>query len=248
MNARLAFSKPTPDPADELRLRTAFRPAGYEGLQLKMGQFLPWLDDPAGFRESWPEEGSASAVIFFDTLEADGAERLRRTIEFAGEVGSERVVFCHNHDRQGVTPERLGQYARELSEFGRRAADRGVALSLHHHFGQPVMTAEDAQIFFDAVEGSLVGLTVDTAHLAKSGIEDLPGFIRRFAGVIDNIHLKDYADGEWRLLGEGELDLVGILAALDDIGFAEWLCVDEETDSPLDTGLTVSRDWLAAHL
>jgi inosose dehydratase len=247
VSTRIAFSKPTRDAAEEERLLGGFRAAGYDGLQLKTGQFTPWVHDADGFRARFPEPGVASALVLFDTLDDGGEERLDDVIDFAVAVGSERVVFCQNRDREGIGPEQVAELARTLSRFGRRAREHGVALSLHHHFGQPVMTPDDVRVFFDAVEDGAVGLTVDTAHLAKSGVDDLPGFIREFAPVIDNIHLKDYADGEWRLLGAGELDLDGILSALRDVGYAEWICVDEESAATLDDGLRLSREWISAH-
>lgn len=63
------------------------------------------------------------------------------------------------------------------------------------------MTREEIVRFFTATEGQTVGLTVDTAHLMKSGITDVAGIIREFHQVVDNIHAKDYADGQWRVLG-----------------------------------------------
>jgi sugar phosphate isomerase/epimerase len=248
MSMRRAFSKPTADNAQLQALMTGFRDAGYEGLQLKKGQFTPYLDDADGWQRTWGDDrGRVSALIAFDTLEPDGVARLSATVRFAERVGAERIVYCHNHPRDGVTAEQLRGFARTISELGRDAAQRGVALSLHHHYDQPVMHREDFEVFFGAVEPGTVGLTIDTAHLAKSGITDLPGFVRDFAGVIDNLHLKDFADGEWRLLGQGELPLAEILDALGDAGYPGWLCVDEESRADLETGLTVSAKWLDAH-
>ncbi|GAB3398760.1 hypothetical protein GCM10027568_36220 [Humibacter soli] len=244
---RIAFSKPTRDDAEQTTLLEGFRTAGYDGLQLKMSQFTPWLGDPEGFRSRWQEPGVASAVIFFDVPDAAGEERLAEVIDFAAAVGSERVVYCQNRTHDGVTDDVLRGYARSLSAHGRRARDKGVALSLHHHFDQPVMTPDDVRAFFGAVEDDAVGLTVDTAHLAKSGVADIPAFIAEFAGVIDNIHLKDYADGEWRLVGRGGLDLDGILGALRTAGYDGWICVDEESTTSLGDGLRLSREWMTAH-
>ncbi|BDZ44537.1 extracellular solute-binding protein [Naasia aerilata] len=229
---KIAFSKPTRDEEELATLLTGYRAEGYEGLQLKMGQFLPFVDDAEGFRSRWGDDpGTVSGLIFFDDLSDGGKERLQATIDFAGAVGAERVIFCHNRDREGVTPEVLRGFAGTLADYAQRAGDRGVRFSLHHHYGQPVMLPDDVEEFFGAADGR-IGLTVDTAHLAKSGIEDIPGFLSRFADIVDNIHLKDYAGGEWRLLGEGELDLTGILGQLRSQGFQDWLCVDEESAAP----------------
>lgn len=246
---RRAFSKPTKGDAEFVRLLTDFRTEGYEGLQLKMGQFMPFVADPDAFLESWGEDkGRVSGLIYFDTLEPEGAEGLAASIRFAEKVGSERVIFCHNHPREGVTEDDLREFARIISGYGADAAARGVALSLHHHYDQPVMHPADFEVFFGAVESGTVGLTVDTAHLAKSGIDDIPTFVRTFAPLIDNIHFKDYEDGEWRILGEGSLDLDGILDVLTESGYDGWLCVDEESTATLLVGLRASREWLDKRL
>jgi len=240
---KIAFSKPTPDLAGQRALFEEFGPAGYAGLQLKGGQYAAHLADPPAFTAAWGDDPAlTSALITMGTLDNDGVARLRQTIAFAAATGSERVVFCHDHPRDGVTHADLRSYARTLSAVGRDAAERGVALSLHHHYQQPVMHYEDFGPFFSAADH--VGLTVDTAHLAKSGVGDIPRLIRDFAPVIDNIHLKDYADGQWRLLGQGTLDFPAILAALTDINYEHWLCVDEESVAPLEEGLKVSRSYL----
>jgi sugar phosphate isomerase/epimerase len=240
---KIAFSKPTPDLAGQRALFKEFRPAGYAGLQLKGGQYAGQLADPPAFAAAWGDDPAlTSALITMGPLDETGVDRLRQIVAFAAATGAERVVFCHDHPRDGVTPADLRSYARTLSAVGRQAAEQGVALSLHHHYQQPVMYYEDFGVFFSAADH--VGLTVDTAHLAKSGIADIGRLIRDFAPVIDNLHLKDYADGQWRLLGQGTLDFKAILTALDDITYAGWLCVDEESTAPLDEGLKVSRSYL----
>ncbi len=240
---RRSFSKPVPESEID-RLVGTYRASGYEGLQLKQGQYLGHVADPDRLRARWGDDpGTFSALIVFDTLEPEGLGRLRDIVAFAAEVGSERVVFCHDHPREGVGRDELRAFAGILALEGMVARDRGVALSLHHHFGQPVMLPEDFRVFFDAV-GDTVGLTIDTAHLAKSGISDIPAFCREFASVIDNLHLKDFDGREWRLLGEGNLALADILTALDETGYAGWLCVDEESSASLDDGFRISREWL----
>lgn len=242
---RLGFSKPVA-PEQFETLLAAFGPAGYDGLQLKTGQFLPWVKEPGTFVAlTAPHPGASAVLVYYDELDDD---RLGGVIDFASEVGTEMVVFCHNRSREGVTSADRIALAEQLAVHGRRAASAGIRLSLHHHFDQPVMLPEDVREFWGAIEPGVVGLTVDTAHLAKSGVADIPGFIREFAPIIDNIHLKDYADGEWRLVGRGDLDLDGILAALADVGYDGWLCIDEESDASLDDGLRVSKTWIDEHL
>lgn len=244
---KIAFSKPTRDEAGQRELFADFRAAGYAGLQLKGGQYAGYLDDPAGFTARWgADRALTSALITMGSLDDAGVARLRQIVAFAVATGAERVVFCHDHPRAGVTAADLRSFARILSAVGREASGQGVALSLHHHDQQPVMGYDDFGVFFSAADH--VGLTVDTAHLVKSGVTDVAGLIRDFGPVIDNVHLKDYAAGEWRILGRGTLDFKEIAAALSDVSYRGWLCVDEESPAPLAEGLHASRAYLRDHL
>ncbi|WP_022885530.1 sugar phosphate isomerase/epimerase family protein [Glaciibacter superstes] len=239
---RAAISKPTA--RDETpALFAGFRTAGFEGLQLKTGQFMPWIDSPERLLEATGgDPGAVATLVYYDELD-DG--RLSSVIGFAGKVGSEMVVFCHNRSREGVTSEERIRLAEQLAEHGRRAAQLGIRLSLHHHYGQPVMLPEDVREFWGAIEPGVIGLTVDTGHLVRSGVEDIPGFLREFAPIIDNIHLKDVQGDDWCLPGEGELDLDLILDTMAEIGYGGWLCIDEESTAPLDESLRVAGRWLA---
>ncbi|WP_285025442.1 sugar phosphate isomerase/epimerase [Plantibacter sp. ME-Dv--P-122b] len=249
---RRAFSKFL-EPAEVPVLIGTFRDEGYEGLQLKGAQYADFVSDPArALDELGADPGIYSAVITGDSIDDDGRERIRATIGFAAGVGAERIVFCHGHPHLGVDADQRRAFARTLLDIAAEAGERGVAFSLHHHTDQPVMELTDFREFFDGVEPGLLGLTVDTAHLARSDIADLPGFIDEFGPHIDNLHLKDYSlpvgrDGEWRLAGQGELDLLGVLDALDRAGYTGWLCVDEESEAGLAEGLSASRTWLDAN-
>lgn len=235
---KLAFSRPTRTEAEQRQLFETYHPTGYDGLQLKAGQYLPYLETPSRFQETWGDRpGLASGLILYHPLDEEGITRLRKTITFGAQVGSERVIFVHNHPRDGVTRETLRAFADLLSDLGAEANDQGISLSLHHHYNQPVMHRDEIEAFFSMVRPGTVGLTVDTAHLVKSGIEDVPGVIRDFRSVIDNLHLKDFADGEWQVLGRGAIDFAAIFAAIREIGYDGWACADEESGGDLVAGM-----------
>ncbi|HSH78060.1 MAG TPA: TIM barrel protein [Herpetosiphonaceae bacterium] len=231
---RLAFSKPTSTADEQQLLFSNFRPVGYDGLQLKLGQYRDYIDQPQRFVEEWGHiPGIASALIFGAGLDQGGIASLRKLFAFAGAVGTDLIVFCHALSRQGLSHDDIRGFARTLSELGKEAQQHGTKLSLHHHYDQPVMHRPDFDVFFDAVDDQSVGLTVDTAHLVKSGITDVAGVIRDFGHVIDNFHLKDFADGDWRVLGQGDIDFGPIFAAIRDINYDGWLSADEESGSEL---------------
>ncbi|MCA1596720.1 MAG: sugar phosphate isomerase/epimerase [Chloroflexi bacterium] len=246
---KLAFSRPTADEQEQRRLFDGFRPAGYSGLQLKPGQYGGFIHNPAAFLREWgADPGAPAALIAGGGLEDDGIAALRDLIAFAAAVRSERIVFCHAVSRKRVGDADIRRFAGILSTLGREASSAGVRLSLHHHFDQPVMHRADFDNFFGAVSDAAVGLTLDTAHLAKSGISDIAGLVRDMSPVIDNLHLKDFAGGEFQVLGEGTIDFRPVFAAIKEIGYDGWLCADEESGGDLDAGMHACAAFLRRRL
>ncbi|GHO93538.1 hypothetical protein KSF_035860 [Reticulibacter mediterranei] len=248
---KLAFSKPTDNDTQRQQLFTSFRSQGYESLQLKYGQYSEYLHQPACFIEQWGTEASAiaSGLIVGGVLDEAGLETLRRLFQFAQVVGSERIIFCHAQSRQGLSSSDIVGFARLLSDLGKEAQERyGITLSLHHHYNQPVMYREDFAVFFDAADDRFVRLTVDTAHLVKSGITDIAGIIREYRHVIDNMHIKDIADDTFKVLGQGNIDFAPVFEALHEIGYEGWLCADEESGSDLLTALETCAHFIKQRL
>lgn len=249
---RLAFSRPTGDTAEFGTMLRSFRSVGYEGLQLKFGQYSPYLSSPEQAREDWGDvvEAADLSLIVGCDLTEEGISLLRNTIRFASGIGSELVIFCHAQERCGVAGEDIKRFAGTLSEIGKEARQRGTALSLHHHYNQPVMYLDDMRLFFDNVQQGDVGLTVDTAHLVKSGIRDAAAVIREFAHVIHNFHLKDFdmAGREFKVLGEGDIDFAPIFSSICDIGYHGWISADEESGSDLSKGMQKCYEFMAKGL
>jgi inosose dehydratase len=243
---KLAFSKPTKTPDETDLIFKSFKDYGFHGLQLKPPQYQPYLDKPEAFLEKNRScGGCASAVITGGGVDAESLNKIDQICRFARSVGTEMIVYCQGKPaRPEVTKDDLKKFARILSDAGKKSRDQGIRLSLHHHFNQPVMYHEDFKIFFDYVSDGAVGLTIDTAHLVKSEVKDIPGLIREFGGVIDNFHLKDFRSGDWQLLGQGDLDFPAIFKAIRDIKYDGWLCVDEETGTEITEAMKISASFM----
>jgi sugar phosphate isomerase/epimerase len=256
---KITFSSPTTTSSEEEVLFTNYRECGYEGLQLKAGQYLSSLHDPDGaLRAAGGDTGRFSGLIFGGGLDRVGQDTLRLVIDFATTVRSERVVFCHAFPKAHVDAADLRAFASVLSDLGSYARDHGTRLSLHHHYDQPVMFADDIRRFFGHVQPGSVGLTIDTAHMWMAGQDDVGATIEEFAGILDNVHLKDCWDdapGERRStgarqatsfmpLGQGELDFEPVFRALIGSGYSGWLCVDEESGADIAGSLKLSHDFV----
>lgn len=238
MSRKLAFSSPTFTDEENNTLFTNFRSAGYDGLQLKYAQYKAYLDEPQRFIEEWGHvTGVGAGLIAGGVLDDKNLQLLRKTFHFAESIGSEIIVFCHLIPRDGVTNEDIQRYAVILSELGREAQQHGIKLSLHHHHNQPVMHRADFDIFFDQVKDQSIGLTIDTAHLVKSGIHDISEIIHSYGNFIDNFHLKDFDNGDWKVLGRGSISFPPIFKAIKDINYGGWISADEESGGEILTGM-----------
>ncbi|HTV11969.1 MAG TPA: sugar phosphate isomerase/epimerase family protein [Acidimicrobiales bacterium] len=260
---KFAFSAPTPSISEQEVLFSQYRSNGYEGLQLKAAQYLPYLDEPeSAVRIARADPGRFSGLIFGGSLDEGGQNALRRTIDFAAQVGSERVIFWHGLPRAQASPDDVARFASVLSRLGSVAKTKGVRLSLHHHYNHPVMFPPDIELFFEHVEPGTVGLTIDTAHMWMAGQDDVGATIKQFCEVLDNVHLKDCHDNapherlssgarretSFRSLGQGEVDFDPIFAALGSVGYSGWLCVDEESGGDVAASLKSSHDFIVRRI
>jgi sugar phosphate isomerase/epimerase len=106
-----------------------------------------------------------------------------------------------------------------------------VLLALEPHFGNVLEQPEDFSAVLSACPDERLGVCVDTGHFHSAGV-DIPAFIRQFAGRIYSVHLKDHIGSRSVGIGRGEIDLPGILAALQASGYQAGLTVELEVDDP----------------
>ncbi|MBV9607868.1 MAG: TIM barrel protein [Solirubrobacterales bacterium] len=135
------------------------------------------------------------------------------------------------------------RFADGLARAVARSRERGYEPTYHHH----TATYVEAQWEIERLlEVSDVGLCLDTGHLLL-GRGDSVAAIREWAARINQVHLKDarldvleqiVAEAApvqeiWRRrafcpLGEGDIPVGEVLTALDDVGYAGWLVVEQD--------------------
>ena len=125
-----------------------------------------------------------------------------------------------------------------------RCRERGHEPVFHNETGTHVEGAGEIEQVLARTD---VRLCLDTGHLAIGG-GDPVAFLRKWHTRIDHLHLKDVAldrfagivaDGEpttaiWARevfprLGDGDVDVDGVLRAAAEVGFAGWLVVEQDT-------------------
>jgi len=130
-----------------------------------------------------------------------------------------------------------------LDRIADHAASRGVEASLHPHMGTMIETAAET---LRVLDGSHIGLCVDTGHLAAAGAD--PGaIVAADPARVRHVHLKDvdaalaarvvagslsFAEavraGMFVPLGTGDVDVAGIVAALEGAGYRGWYVLEQD--------------------
>ena len=134
-----------------------------------------------------------------------------------------------------------------LDRVADHAAGRGVEASLHPHMGTMIESGTETE---RVIEGSHIGLCVDTGHLAAAGAD--PGVIvATHASRVRHVHLKDvdgalaaqvvagsltFADavrgGMFVPLGAGAVDITGIVDTLEAAGYDGWYVLEQDVMLP----------------
>ena len=152
-----------------------------------------------------------------------------------------------------LSAEEHAVFARNAEEVARLiAGETGLRTLYHHHCAAWVETPDEIERFLGATDPDLIGLVFDTGHyvygtgVADAGDAALTG-LRRFWGRTPYVHLKDchpgvaararvegwdYAraigEGVFCELGQGSVDLAGVLAFLRAEGYDDWLTVEQD--------------------
>jgi inosose dehydratase len=201
--------------------------AGFEGVEMFDGSLMEHAAALPGEleRRSLSLAGvySGANLIYPDVLE-DELWRIRRACAAAAPLGAEHFVIGGGAQRAaGATGEDYARLAGALDEVARIARGHGLVPSYHPHMSTMAESPEQIERVLSATD---IRFCPDTGHLILGG-GDPAALIRRWAQRIDLIHLKDVdIDGGFVPLGDGVMDVDGVLAAVAEIGFDGWLTVE----------------------
>ena len=204
------------------------------------GAFCPvTLHDPARY-----EEQLAYAMDTCRLLAALGAPVL--VLAEAGDAHRERIAGRVRDADPRFSEVDWQRFAEGANEIARRAKEVGLVTAFHPHAGTYVETPREIDELMRRTDASLVELCLDTGHIFYGG-GDPVALARRDPKRIRHVHLKDvsrerYEDALARELaftaavgedvfvpvGEGAVDMKGVIGTLRDAGFDGWLIVEQD--------------------
>jgi inosose dehydratase len=205
--------------------------AGYEGTEMFDGNVVDYADRPDDLRGLLAEAGLELVSVYtganfvYEEILPDELHRVRRAAELAAAFGAEQLVVGGGARRATGTPEsdydRLGAALDTVTAI---AEEHGLSACYHPHLTTIVESPDELE---KIMSRSRIGFCPDTAHLAAGG-GDPAELIRRYPHRIRHVHLKDLRREPFSFqpLGQGELDLTDVLAAVQEVGYDRWLVVE----------------------
>ena len=220
---------------------------GYDGVE-----FAGLFGHPAAQVKQWCEETGltpiSAHVPFVDMLNDPSI------LEDYALIGCKYVVIPYLTEEYRPGNEKFNEVIGGAARLGAMALANGMTLAYHNHdFEFTKINGEYAlDILYKKVPESLLQAELDTCWVNVGG-EDPAKYVRKYAGRVDVLHLKDFAGSktenmyaligidedekkdtggkfEFRPVGYGKQDMPAIIAAADDAG-VKWLVVEQDNPS-----------------
>ncbi|HWH24575.1 MAG TPA: sugar phosphate isomerase/epimerase [Candidatus Limnocylindria bacterium] len=231
--------------ADPARVLDEVAAAGYAGIDLGP---LGYLAPPERLAEELAGRGLGLAGGYIElpfgdpaSLDAVLATFARAAPQLAGPPP--RPTLAAAARSAALDEAGWHQFGEGLRLVVGRCRQAGFEPAFHHHAGTLVETPAEIE---RVLALSDVGLCLDTGHLLVAGGDPVVA-VREWQSRINQVHLKDASarliDGirvegapaaeiwqrsVFRPLGDGGVDLEGVLSGLREIGYAGWAVVEQD--------------------
>jgi sugar phosphate isomerase/epimerase len=116
-----------------------------------------------------------------------------------------------------------------LHEVATFATESGVVPCLEPEPGMLIETLDD----YAGLDVPGLKLALDTGHCLVTGEREPAAAVREFSDRIGTVAIEDMKRGSHIHLpfGEGDMDVPGVLEALEEVGFGKLICVELSRES-----------------
>lgn len=180
-------------------------------------------------------------------------------VKFLRDMGAPVVVTAEGSgsvhwDRTGdrahrvpLTDDQWQTVTEGLTRAGRMCATYGLQLVFHPHLGTNYETQAEIVRLLDGTDSELVGLVLDTGHLAAAGINPV-WILDHYPERVRHVHFKSIRravvaryhagmtfldavkEGIFTVPGDGEVDFEPIVRRLSAMGYDGWCIIEAEQD------------------
>jgi inosose dehydratase len=265
---RMGYSAITWGGKDELAIEE-LASLGYKGIQLRANTYAKYKDNPADLKKLLDANGLSLVMFSSGNVEIDPAKMEANVAmhvnhaRFIKALGGSSLQLTNSLRKNNIPPtaDELARLAAAMNEIGKQTQAIGVQATYHNHMNQYGETPEEVDALVQAMDPKYLRLLLDVAHYHQGGGKPAEAVIK-YQKVIHSLHIKDVESPikgdtnpksyKFVELGQGNVDLVGVFAALDKIKFGGWAIV--ELDGVPDKSKTpaqcaqISKDFLQARI
>ena len=248
---RLGYSTITWGPTPDLdKVLGTVADTGWEGVEF-ISVSMDWLGTPQRLRGLLDKHGLPPVCMFGSASLGDDAEqaleRQRRIIEYAAELGCPNYCFLGGSRQALRLPgddefKRLAEQAESLIDY---AEPFGLGVTYHAHPRCTVESEEEQDKLLSHTERLQICMDVSVAAFMQ---EDAVAQILKYRDRIGYVHMKDWTQGKFCVMGQGTvgLDFGRIREALNEIGYQGWVMgeLSSYADTDAEESCRANREYL----
>ncbi|WP_051585859.1 sugar phosphate isomerase/epimerase family protein [Caldanaerobius polysaccharolyticus] len=189
---------------------------------------------------------SAGSHVSFNALDND----LNGVIEYNKVIGSRYITCPYLQLDEIKDMEEFKRLADKVNAIGKKLTENGFVFCYHNHAHEFKRIGEKyaLDIFFELTDPQYVKAEIDTYWVKKGG-EDPVAYVKKYAGRLPIIHLKDLDEktGKDTEILNGTINFRDIFNAAGELGI-EWYIVEQEDfeKSPLESAQISCKNLSAA--
>lgn len=239
---RMGYSAITWGGKDELAIEE-LSGLGYKGIQLRANTYAKYKDNPSDLKALLDAKGLSLVMFSSGNVEIDPAKMEANVAmhvnhaRFVKALGGSSIQLTNSLRKNNVAPtaDELARLAAAMNEIGKQTQAIGVQATYHNHMNQYGETPEEVDALVQAMDPKYLRLLLDVAHYHQGGGKPAEAVIK-YQKVLHSMHIKDVEcpikgdsnpkSYKFVELGQGNVDLVGVFAAMDKIKFGGWAIVE----------------------
>ncbi|MBD3240689.1 MAG: TIM barrel protein [Chitinivibrionales bacterium] len=210
---------------------------GYEAVECA-------ANDPAALKRMLDERGLRYGGLHVTVAKLEDPSPI---IDTLGELDAHDV--CNSGLYTWENPG-TDDYKRAIDTFnaaGRRLREAGIHLHYHNHaFEFEMVDGERTgmDLLLEGLDPDAADLCVDVGWVTKAGLDPV-AFLREHNAMAGYLHLKDFKGDDWAELGDGEVNIKGVVELLPELTAVRWVMVEQDSTQidPLES-VAISRRYL----
>ena len=195
---------------------------------------IQWLDT-AGLQHRAAEAGLAELTeVYASAISTDSVQAAESAIEdllfnahAAVKLNCPLLVFSGGKRQTNGLKHTLAG----LDKLAQAIVNLPVKVALEPHTGSQFQNEADYEEIFAHITTKQIGITIDTGHFHVAGV-DWKALIHTYPDRIYNVHVKDHIGSQSVPIGQGEIDMPGLVRELRAIDYHGPLAVELEVEDP----------------